>query len=132
MNPFLVAPAASAAASAAKGGVAAASSALTTASSGADFQRYTAGLQASHGVDANQLVGLKSGDLQEKISSLTSSQKISLAQQLVGSTVTVVNQGGQFVQGKAEKLQISHGVPTFQVAGQSYSLSQLASVAKTA
>jgi hypothetical protein len=131
MNPLLITPAAAAVANVAHSGFSTATGTLAGAANAADFQRYASILQGNGGVDANQLIGMKQGDLQQKISSLSASQQITLAQQLMGGTVSVVNGSGQVIKGTAEKLQIEGGVPVFQVAGQSYTLSQITSVVKT-
>jgi len=88
-------------------------------------------LASVQGQGVQGLVGLKSGDLQGVISALSPQQQLAMSQQLMGSKVTVENQGGQLVQGVASQLQMVNGTPVFNVAGHNYNLGNLMSVLQT-
>lgn len=136
MTPALIEPAAAAGASAAHALLSAnlmpsLSPASMRSQAGAGqataFQTHLAGLQ-TQGVQG--LVGMRSGDLQQLLTSLNPQQRLSLSQQLMGSTVSVQNSAGQVIQGVAGNLQVQNGEPTFDVAGKSYTLASLVGVAK--
>jgi len=97
----------------------------------ATSNNFKALLASIQGQGVQGLVGLKSGDLQGVISSLSPQQQMSLSQQLMGSKVTVENTGGQLVQGVASQLQMVNGTPVFNVAGHNYNLGNLMSVLQT-
>ncbi len=97
----------------------------------ATSNHFNAMLASIQGEGVQGLVGLKSGDLQGVVSSLSPQQQVNLSQQLMGSRVTVESAGGQLIQGIASQLQMVNGTPVFNVAGHNYSLSNLMSVNQT-
>ncbi len=129
MNPILLEPIAAKAAHAALTLNPLAAAPAPTNSSA--FQNSLSAYQGQ-AVTLQGLSGLSGSALQQKIATMSESQKLSLAQQLVGATVHVQNSAGQLVQGTAGQLQVQGGHPFFNVAGQNYSLSQLFSVDKPA
>jgi len=105
---------------------------FATSSAGPATSNHFNSLLASvQGQGVQGLVGLKSGDLQGVISALSPQQQLAMSQQLMGSKVTVENQGGQLVQGIASQLQLVNGTPVFNVAGHNYNLGNLMSVLQT-
>ena len=133
MNPLLITPAAGAAANVAHSAVAGLGSAIgignsPAASTGSDFQQQLAAATSMTSASPASLAGLPPAQLRQKLASLSPQQQVSLAQQLVGSTVSVSDFSGHVATGVADKLQIQNGMPVFQVSGHSYSLASLVSV----
>ncbi len=133
MNPLLITPAAGAAANAVHSAFAGLGGAVgigtsPAASTGTDFQQQLAAARSMSAATPSSLAGLPPAQLRQKLASLSPEQQVSLAQQLVGSTVSVSDFSGRVATGVADKLQIQNGTPVFQVAGHSYSLASLVSV----
>ncbi len=137
MNPLLATPAAAAAASAARsafssfsglGAAAGLGASPASSSGGSSFQQQLAVARAMTPATPAGLAGLPPAQLREKLAALSPDQQVSLAQQLVGSTVSVTDFSGHVHTGVADKLQLQNGTPTFQVGGHSYTLASLVGV----
>jgi hypothetical protein len=136
MNPLLITPAAGAASSVAHSalssvaglGSAVGIGSAPAAPSGSDFQQQLAALQSQNSAGPASLAGLNPAQLRQKLAAMSPEQQVALAQQLVGSTVSVADYSGHVHTGVADKLQIQNGNPIFQVGGHSYSLASLVGV----
>ena len=136
MTSALLAPASAVAAKAAHGvlGLNPASllaPAPTTTAAG-QTANFASALGRATTVTPSGLRGMHPADVRKTISSLNADQQTALAQQLVGSDVSVQGAGGQIASGSVSKLRIENGLPVFSVAGQDYSLGQLVAVNKPA
>ena len=139
MNPAMIAPVTSAASTVAHGVLGLNPSNLlsslapapTTTAAGSTAN-FASTLGRATSVTPSGLVGMSSTDLRKTIASLNPDQQTALAQQLVGADVSVQGSTGQIVSGAVSKLRIENGFPVFSVAGQDYSLGQLAAVNKPA
>lgn len=133
MNPFLIAPAAGAAGGVARSALSSVSGLGTAfglgkpAATGADFSQQLSTARGN-ATAPGDLAGMPAAQLRQKLASMSPDQQVALAQQLVGSTVSVSDLSGRVTTGVADKLQIQNGVPTFQVGGHSYSLASVVGV----
>ncbi|SDU25009.1 hypothetical protein SAMN05444156_2857 [Verrucomicrobium sp. GAS474] len=136
MSPALIAPASAVAAKAVHGVMSLNPTSLLapapTKTAGGASANFASTLGRATTVSPSGLVGMSPADLRKTISSLNPDQQTALSQQLVGADVTVQDASGRLVSGALNKLRIENGFPVFSVAGQDYSLGQLAAVNKPA
>ena len=65
---------------------------------------------------------------QSNIATLSANQQVQQAADLIGKTVTVVNQDGTMAGGMVSGVQVNNGTPSILINGVAYDLSQIASI----